>query len=228
MRSRRIGSIDVVVRNGMRRIALYLLVMAGSCGTTFLYGAEYSAYREPPTLNHAPTIMVLLLIVIAWVVVSIFLRLQNRATRARKRRAFLEQLARDDHFDLQGIDDLGCQYWVDTTKRTAVLLSADGGPAEITADDLMSVAVFSAGGYKSAESCLEFKFCDPARAVAKLHFSGRSGQAEFLLAKLRAAGFNRQDYARTSLVARRRLPSTAAPTSCPDCDWRRGDCKVRT
>ncbi len=208
----------------MRQVVLWLLCAVGCWGSAFVYGAVEGAYRQPANLSDGVLMIALVLGMVAPVVLPFALWFGVRATKARKREAFLEKLKRDHRFDLEGRDDWGSEYWVDTSTRTAVLFSENGEPEVIRAADVLGVsATISTGGYKTAGTCLQFKFCDPARAPEKLHFQGTSGKAELVHAKLAEAGFNKQGHATESLMVRR-LRAKSAPTRCPACSWRRDEC----
>lgn len=210
----------------MRQVVLWLLCAVGCWGSAFVYGAVEGVYGQPANLNNGLLMIVLLMGIVAPVVLPIALWFGVRATKARKREALLEKLKLDYRFDLEGRDDWGSEYWVDTSSRTAVLLSENAEPEVIRAADVLGVsATISTSGYKTAGTCLQFKFCDPTRAPEKLHFQGTSGKAELVHAKLAAAGFNKQGHTTESLIVRR-LRVKSAPTGCPACIWRRDECNL--
>ena len=210
----------------MRQVILWLLGTAGCWGSAFVYGAVEGVYGQPANLSDGVLVIALMLGIVAPVVLPIALWFGVHAATARKREAFLQKLKIDYRFDLEGRDDWGSEYWVDTSTRTAVLFSENGEPKLIRADDVLGVsATISTGGYKTAGTCLQFKFCDPARAPEKLHFQGTSGKAELVNAKLAEAGFNKQGHTTESLIVRR-LRVKSAPTGCPACSWRRDECNL--
>ena len=191
-----------------------------------MYGAQQGVYREPARLNDEFITIAGLLIIVAPLVLAVVVLFWARAVRTRNRKAFLENLKLNYRFDLEGSDDWGHNYWVDTTKRTAVLFREGGEPNLIAADDLLGITTsITTGAYKAPGTCLEFLFCDPARPVDKLHFEGNGGKADLVYTKLRAAGFNKQDTTTASLIPSR-LRAKAASTRCPDCNWRRDECKL--
>ena len=207
----------------MRQVVLWLLCTVGCWGSAFVYGAVEGVYSQPADLSNGVLVIALLLGIVTPLVLPIALWFGVRTTKARKREAFLEKLKLDHRFDLEGRDDWGSEYWVDTSARTAVLFSENGEPEVIRADDVLGVsAKISTGGYKAAGTCLQFTFCDPARAPEKLHFEGTCGKAELVYAELAAAGFNKQRHTESLIVRRLRVKS--APVRCPACNWRRDEC----
>ena len=208
----------------MRQVVLWLLGTVGCWGSALVYGAVEGVYRPSNNLSDEVVVIALLLFIGAPIILAIFLWFRARATRARKCETTLEKLKLDYRFDLEGRDDWGSQYWVDTSTRTAVLLSENSEPEVIRAAEVLGVsATISTGGYKTAGTCLQFKFCDPARAPEKLHFQGTSGRAELVHAKLAEAGFKKQGQTTESVIVRR-LRAKSAPTQCTACSWRRNEC----
>jgi len=212
----------------MRQVVLWLLCTVGCWGSALVYGAVESVYRPSNNLSDEVVVIALLLIIGAPVILGIFLWFRARTAKAQRREAFLEKLKLDYRFDLEGRDDWGREYWIDASTRTAVLFSEDGEPDVIRAGDLLGVSTtITKSGYKAAGTCLQFTFCDSARAPEKLQFQGTSGKAELVFAKLCAAGFGKQANTTASLIASR-LRAKSAPTRCTDCNWRRDECNFAT